>query len=332
MPHYLDSLVDKEEESPAFSLKVLNYELIVRNVMVAQNILNIDTVSIPDKFPNACKLIQDNFPAISIKEFHDSEESFEKYTRNVSDSPSAYRLNIPVVAENDSIEIPINSLIHNSCYLNSSPNFYDNSSNNHRLIVDLLTYPWDFLNAVQTILRSEVTRTIISPKANVAQSSILTGPCIIEDDVIIDDFCKIIGPTYIASGSFIGMSSLVRKSMLGINTKIGFNCDIARTYFEGHDRIAHQNVILDSIIGKNVWFGGYSGTVNVSLDRKNVSYQIGDRLVDTGTDRFGAVVGNNCAIGASVITLPGRQIPSNTVIQAATVVGKRNLPDKSGDI
>ena len=93
----------------------------------------------------------------------------------------------------------------------------------------------------------------------------------------------IIGPTYIAIGSFIGMSSLFINSMLGIHTKIGLNCDIARTYFEGHDMIAHQNVILDSIIGKNVWFGGYSGTANGLLDRKNVRYQIGDRLVDTGT-------------------------------------------------
>ena len=149
MPYYLDSLVDKEEECPGSSLKVLNYQLIVRNVMVAQNILDIYTVSIPDKFRNACKLIQDNFPAISIKEFHDSEESFEKYTRSVCDPPSRYRLGIPIVAENDSIEIPINSLIHNSCYLNSSPNFYDNSSDNHRLIVDLLTYPWDFLNELK---------------------------------------------------------------------------------------------------------------------------------------------------------------------------------------
>jgi acetyltransferase-like isoleucine patch superfamily enzyme len=120
--------------------------------------------------------------------------------------------------------------------------------------------------------------------------------------------------------------------MLGINTKIGFNCDIARTYFEGHDRIAHQNVILDSIIGKNVWFGGYSGTANVLLDRKNVSYQVGDRLVDTGTDHFGAVVGNNCAIGASVTILPGRQIPPNTVIQAGTVIGIRNLPNNKGEM
>ena len=289
MQHHLDSLVDKEE-CPASSLRALNYQLIIRNVMVVQNILDIDTVSIPDKFPTACKLIQDNFPAISVKEFHDSEESFEKYTRSVCDSPSTSRLNIP-----------INSLIHNSCYLNSFPNFYDNSSNNHHLIIDLLTYAWHFLNAVQTILRSEVTRTIIWSKANVAQSSIINGPCIIEDDVIIDDFCKVIGPTYIAIGSFIGMSSLFIKSMLGINTKIGLNCDIARTYFEGHDMIAHQNVILDSIIGKNVWFGGYSGTANGLLDRKNVRYQIGDRLVDTGTDHFGVAVGNNCAIAGSVI-------------------------------
>jgi acetyltransferase-like isoleucine patch superfamily enzyme len=332
MPHHLDSLVDKEDECPASSIKVLNYQLIVRNVMVAQNILDIDTVSIPDKFPNACKLIQDNFPSISIKKFHDSEESFEKYTRSVCGSPSTYRLSIPIVAENDSIEIPINSLINNSCYLDSSPTFYDNSSNNHHLIVDVLTYPWHFLSAVQTILRGEVTHTIISPNARVAQSSIINGPCIIEDDVIIDDFCKIIGPTYIARGSFIGMSSLVRKSMLGVNTKIGFNCDIARTYFEGNDRIAHQNVILDSIIGKNVWFGGYSGTANVLLDRKNVRYKISDRLIDTGTDHFGAVVGNNCAIGASVIILPGRQIPTNTVIQAGTVIGNRNLPNNNGDV
>jgi NDP-sugar pyrophosphorylase family protein len=108
---------------------------------------------------------------------------------------------------------------------------------------------------------------VISPLARIAKSSIITGPWIIEDDVIIDDFCKIVGPLYIGSGSFIGMSSLVRKSILGINTRIGFNCEVAKTYFEGHDRIAHQNVILDSIISRNVWFGGYSGTANVLIEK-----------------------------------------------------------------
>ena len=107
--------------------------------------------------------------------------------------------------------------------------------------------------------------------------------------------------------------------MLGKETKIGFNCEIGRTYFAGNSKISHQNVLLDSIIGENVWFGGYSGTANVLLTRGNVKYAVGSDLVDTGTDHFGAVVGNNCAVGASVIILPGRQVPSDSIIQAGTV-------------
>lgn len=126
-----------------------------------------------------------------------------------------------------------------------------------------------------------------------------------------------------AKGSFIGMSSLIRNCMLGEKTRIGFNCEIARSYFAGCDKMAHQNVILDSIIGQHVWFGGYSGTANVLLNQQNIRYELNGRLVDTGTNHFGAVVGNNCAIGASVITLPGRQVPSNSIIQAGTIFGKK---------
>ena len=41
-------------------------------------------MSVPDKFSNICRLIQDNFPVITLKEFYDSKERFEKYvTREV---------------------------------------------------------------------------------------------------------------------------------------------------------------------------------------------------------------------------------------------------------
>ena len=98
----------------------------------------------------------------------------------------------------------------------------------------------------------------------------------------------------------------------------------------GRNKISHQNVILDSIIGENVWFGGYSGTANVLLTRGNIRYELrsGD-LVDTGTDHFGAVVGNNSAIGASVIILPGRRVPNNTMIQPGTIFGAKKIQSSS---
>jgi bifunctional UDP-N-acetylglucosamine pyrophosphorylase/glucosamine-1-phosphate N-acetyltransferase len=112
--------------------------------------------------------------------------------------------------------------------------------------------------------------------------------------------------------------------MIGEDTTIGFNCEIAKSYFAGNnDKLAHHNVILDSIIGKDVWFGGYSGTANALLNKQSIRYKIDGTLVDTGTDHFGAVVGNNCAIGASVIILPGRQVASNSIVQAGTIFGKK---------
>ena len=215
----------------------------------------------------------------------------------------------------------MNSLIrysNKSSTSNRNSNSNSDGSDNCSLMLDSITYPWDFLNAVEKVLWEEVTQTSISPNASVAKSSIIKGPCIIEDNVTVDDFCKINGPTYIGNGSFIGPSSLIRECMMG-NTKIGFRCETGRTYFAGYDEIAHLNVILDSVIGKNVRFGAFSRTANVLLTKRarNITYQTGDgKTIDLGTHHFGSMIGNNCTIGTSVLLLPARYVPADTVSQA----------------
>jgi hypothetical protein len=82
--HILELLLDNEERCPASSIRLLNYPLIVTEVINAQNILDMDTVRGSNKFSNMCRLIQDNFPVSTVKEFDDTEESFEKYvTREI---------------------------------------------------------------------------------------------------------------------------------------------------------------------------------------------------------------------------------------------------------
>lgn len=105
------------------------------------------------------------------------------------------------------MEIPLNTIIHYSKRTNA-------------LTIDSLIYSWDFLTTVQKVLYDEITEQVISPNASIAKSSIIKGPCVIEDGVCVDDFCKIIGPAYVSCGSFIGMSSLIRNSIIGNNTKI----------------------------------------------------------------------------------------------------------------
>ena len=220
--------------------------------------------------------------------------------------PAARSHNISIKENMDYLEIPLNSAI-----------WYLQSEKEKKVLINPIKYPWDLHYVIQKVLQDEVTHVSISPNASISKTTVFDGPCIIEDDVTIDDFCKIKGPTYISKGSFIGMSSLIRNCMLGNKTRIGFNCEVARSYLLGGDKISHQNIILDSIIGENVWFGAYAATVNVLSTKQKISYEIEKgKSIDTGIDRFGALVGNNCTISTSVIIMPGRHIQADTMIQA----------------
>jgi acetyltransferase-like isoleucine patch superfamily enzyme len=301
-------------DCPATSLKVFGQPLIVRNIQAAKEFLDIDKVVVPKESTNAVKLIEENFPSIDVEQFSSSSNNNDSRTITTTAFQN-YLLNsneVRTLNKKAEFEVPVNTFIHYSL-------------ERAALLIDAVIYPWDFLKLIQKVLCDNIKDTIISPNASIAKSSIIEGPCIIEDGVTIDDFCKIKGPTYIGKGSFIGMSSLIRNCMLGEKTRIGFNCEIARSYFAGHDKMSHQNVILDSVIGKGVWLGGYSGTANVLLNRQNIRYELNGQLVDTGTDHFGAVIGNDCSVGASVIILPGRQVPSNSIIQAGTIFGKKKV-------
>jgi NDP-sugar pyrophosphorylase family protein len=199
------------------------------------------------------------------------------------------------------------------------------------ILVNPIVYPWDFHYTVQRILREELTEVSVSPNVSIAKSTIIDGPCMIEDGVTVDDFCKIKGPTYIGKGSFIGMSSLIRNCMIGSETHIGFNCEVGRSYLLGHDKIPHQNVIVDSLIGENVWFGAYSVTLNVLFTRSKIPFEIDKgKAIDTGMDHFGAVIGNNCTISTSVTIFPGRHIHPGTVISPDTIVTRNLVGRASG--
>ena len=290
------------------STNLMGQQLILRNISLLNTVYDIKSVEIPTELFLLNDMIKRHFAPINItytksKHVFRSKTNRSLNSRQISSDTSVMtKLEDP---KSTALRIPSNSILH-----------FDKDG---RLLVDKINYPWDFLKAVQKILDNEVTSTKISSKAKISKTSIIEGPCIIEKGVVIDDFCKIKGPAYIGENSFVGMGSLVRNSMLERNTRIGFNCEIGKSYFAGNDKISHHNVILDTIVGQNVWFGGYSGTANVLLDRKNIRYEVNNNLVDTGLDHFGAVVGNNCCIGASVIILPGRKVPPDTMIQAGTI-------------
>lgn len=322
--HYLDSLSIDKDEASVSSLKVLNQPLIVRNLGIVKRILNIHRIKVPSECRAVLRLIQNNFPEISVDEYdinsntnNNNNNDHDEALTNTSTSARSFKISIK--GNMNRLEIPLNSAL-----------WYSQLEKDN-ILASPIIYPWDFHYTVQRILREELTKVSVSSNVSIAKSTIIDGPCMIEDGVTIDDFCKIKGPTYIGKGSFVGMSSLIRNCMIGDETHIGFNCEVGRSYLLGRDKIPHQNVIVDSLIGENVWFGAYSVTLNVLFTRNKIPYEIDKgKAIDTGMDHFGAVIGNNCTIGTSVTIFPGRHIHPGTVIGPDTIV-TRTLVGRASD-
>jgi UDP-N-acetylglucosamine diphosphorylase / glucose-1-phosphate thymidylyltransferase / UDP-N-acetylgalactosamine diphosphorylase / glucosamine-1-phosphate N-acetyltransferase / galactosamine-1-phosphate N-acetyltransferase len=311
-------LLNEEDGMSVSSLKVLNQPLIVRNLSIVNGILNIHRIKVPSGCSTVLRLIQNNFPEINVDEYDTNTNNTNTTGNNDADTPtpadtstSARSFKISIKENMSSLEMPLNSA------------FWYSQLEKDNILVNPIVYPWDFHYIVQRILREELTEASVSPNASISKSSIIDGPSIIEDGVTIDDFCKIKGPTYIGRGSFIGMSSLIRNCMLGNDSRIGFNCEIGRSYLVGRDKIPHQNVIVDSLIGDNVWFGAFSATLNVLFTRNKIPFEIDKGIIsDTGMDHFGAVIGNNCNIGSSVTVFPGKHIHPDTIVPSETIVAR----------
>ena len=175
-----------------------------------------------------------------------------------------------------------------------------------------IKYPWHVLDAVRYFLdRSEAH---ISPDSRISPHAVIDGKVIIEDGVRVLENAVIRGPVYIGRNTIIGNNALVRSySHLGSDCVVGFSTEIKESYI-GEDTQFHMSYAGDSVIGTRCSFGAGTITANWRFDTKNVQVKIGDTMIDTGRDKLGAFIGDNCRIGIQVGIMPGVRIGNNTII------------------
>jgi bifunctional UDP-N-acetylglucosamine pyrophosphorylase/glucosamine-1-phosphate N-acetyltransferase len=175
-----------------------------------------------------------------------------------------------------------------------------------------IKYPWHVLDAVRYFLDRAETK--ISPDVRISSHAVIDGKVIIEDCVKILENAVIRGPAYIGRNTVIGNNALVRTySHLGSDCVVGFSTEIKESYV-GDGTQFHMSYAGDSVIGARCSFGAGTTTANWRFDTKNIKIKIGDSMVDTGRDKLGAFIGDNCRTGIQVGIMPGVRIGNNALI------------------
>lgn len=145
----------------------------------------------------------------------------------------------------------------------------------------------------------------IHKTATIEQGVVLKAPIIIGENAFIG------ANTYLRGGVFLGKSSI-----------IGTSCEVKSSIIMAHSTIAHFNFIGDSIIGKFVNFEAGAITANHYNEREDkaifVKYQ--SQIIATKVEKFGALVGDYCKIGANAVLSPGTLLAPKTIVKRLALV------------
>jgi bifunctional N-acetylglucosamine-1-phosphate-uridyltransferase/glucosamine-1-phosphate-acetyltransferase GlmU-like protein len=118
----------------------------------------------------------------------------------------------------------------------------------------------------------------------------------------------LVGPLFFGKNVFVGPFNLIRgPSFIGDNVVIGAHNEVARAVIMSHTNICHNNLILDSIIGKNCNISAGLVVCNRNLD---------------GSEAMGATIGNNTRIGVNVSLMPGCTVADGTFVLGPAIVNK----------
>ena len=176
-------------------------------------------------------------------------------------------------------------------------------------------YPWQALEGISDLILTlgaalpeedydhPLPGVWVHKSAQVAPTAYLGAPCII-------------GPeTEVRHGAFVRGSALV-----GASCVVGNSVELKNVILFDGVQTPHYNYVGDSILGYKSHMGAGSITSNVKSDKTLVAVRDGERRIETGRKKFGAVLGDDVEIGCNSVLNPGTVIGRDTHVYPVSSV------------
>ncbi|MBC7923185.1 MAG: LpxA family transferase [Ferruginibacter sp.] len=157
---------------------------------------------------------------------------------------------------------------------------------------------------------------------------VVHGQVAVHRQAVVETGVVFKGPVIVSRNCFVAAHAYLRGGVfLAEGVTVGPGCEVKASFVFGGSTLAHFNYVGDSLVGAHVNLEAGSVTANHFNEReeKAISVVVDGQRLSTGTDKFGALIGDRCRIGANAVTSPG------TVLRPGSVVGRLALVDQVGD-
>jgi UDP-N-acetylglucosamine diphosphorylase / glucose-1-phosphate thymidylyltransferase / UDP-N-acetylgalactosamine diphosphorylase / glucosamine-1-phosphate N-acetyltransferase / galactosamine-1-phosphate N-acetyltransferase len=177
--------------------------------------------------------------------------------------------------------------------------------------VQALKYPWEITDNAEEIIL-EIIKSL--DKAEY----VISGEICIHKKAIMEANITIKGPIIISEGCFIAANSYFREGVfLDKNVTIGPSSEIKSSFIFENSSVAHMNYVGNSLVGSsvNIEAGAILANHWNERDKKEINVVWEGEEIKTGTQKFGALVGDFSKIGANAVLSPGTILKSNSIVK-----------------
>lgn len=175
--------------------------------------------------------------------------------------------------------------------------------------------PWELTNQLPEIIINLIkdcnTDYTIENNIAVHKTAVIEAGVILKSPIIIGANCFIGANAYLRGGVFLNTA-----------VSIGPGCEIKSSIIFNNTAVAHFNFIGNSIIGSKVNFEAGAVIANHYNERADKQIEVlhNGTIIKTNTNKFGALVGDNCKIGANAVLSPGTLLTKSTVVKRLELV------------
>ncbi len=175
--------------------------------------------------------------------------------------------------------------------------------------------PWSVTSNLEQLIGEAITGLppayrvsglqAVHESANIEEGATLKGP------LIIGGQCFVARTAYLRGGVFMDEGCIA-----------GPGAELKSTIMLKGSKLAHLNFVGDSILGLdvNIEAGAIIANYRNEQPDKHIRFNYHGALIDTGVDKFGAIVGDHARIGANAVVAPGAALELGAIVPRLALV------------
>jgi NDP-sugar pyrophosphorylase family protein len=170
--------------------------------------------------------------------------------------------------------------------------------------------PWALVTQAPVIVRQLLTELpaaeyTIDNEVAIHRTAIVEPGALLKPPLIIGAHC------FIASGALLRGGCWVDAQCI-----VGPGAELKTSFVFSGSKLAHFNFVGDSVLGHgiNLEAGSIVANYRNERDDKEIQVRVEGGLQRTGCNKFGALLGDQCRIGANAVLAPGAVFKPNSVV------------------